>query len=135
MHNENEYKYALSKYRLEKAQESLKYAKILMDNDGYAETVNRAYYAIFHATRAILAIDGVDRKRHSGVISYFQENYVKTGIFDKECSYILKNAFSIRQESDYEDFYVISGDEAKAQIENAEFFVKKVAEYLSHLQN
>lgn len=62
MHNKNEYKYTLSKYRLEKAQESLKYAKILMDNDGYAETVNRAYYSIFHATRAILAIDGVDRK-------------------------------------------------------------------------
>ena len=93
MHNENEYKYAFSKYRLEKAQESLKYAKILMDNDGYAETVNRAYYAIFHATRAILAIDGVDRKRHSGVISYFQENYVKTGIFDKECSYMQRGAF------------------------------------------
>lgn len=47
----------------------------------------------------------------------------------------MKNAFSIRQESDYEDFYVISRDEAQAQIENAEFFVNKVAEYLSHLQN
>lgn len=130
MPNENEYKAELSKYRLEKAQESLKYAKILMDNEGYAEAVNRAYYSIFHATRAVLAIDGIDRKRHSGVISYFQENYVKTGDFDKECSYILKNAFSIRQESDYEDFYVVSKDEAQTQIDNAEIFLKKVTEYL-----
>lgn len=130
MPNENEYKAELSKYRLEKAQESLKYAKILMDNDGYSEAVNRAYYSIFHATRAVLAIDGIDRKRHSGVISYFQENYVKTGAFDKECSYILKNAFSIRQESDYEDFYVVSKGEAQTQIDNAEIFLKKVTEYL-----
>lgn len=134
MPDENEYKAELSKYRLEKAQKSLKYAKILMDNEGYAEAVNRAYYAIFHATRAVLAIDGIDRKRHSGVISYFQENYVKTGDFDKECSYILKNAFSIRQEADYEDFYIISKEEAKTQIDNAEIFINKVSVYLKNLQ-
>ena len=133
MPNEKEYKAELSKYRLEKAWESLKYAKILIDNGGYAEAANRAYYSIFHATRAILAFDGVDRKHHSGVISYFQENYVKTGIFDKDCSYILKNAFSIRQEADYEDFYVVSKDDADMQIKNAEIFINKVSEYLKNL--
>lgn len=71
MPEEFEYKYSLSEYRLEKAKESLKYAKLLFENNGYAEAANRAYYAIFHASRAVLALDGVDRKKHSGVISYF----------------------------------------------------------------
>lgn len=131
MPNESDYKRSLSEYRLEKAKECLKFARILFENDGYTEAANRAYYAIFHATRALLALDGVDRKKHSGVISYFQENYVKNNIFDKEYSYIIKNAFSIRQEADYEDFYVISKEETKEQIEKAEMFISRISDYLS----
>ena len=32
--------------------------------------------------RLILALDGVDFKKHAGVISYFQREYVKSGVFD-----------------------------------------------------
>ena len=41
---------------------------------------HRSYYAIFHAMRAVLALDGIDMKRHSGVMSEFRRLYIKTGI-------------------------------------------------------
>ncbi len=78
-----------------------------------------------------MALDGEDRKRHSGVISYFQENYIRTGVFEKTYSYILQNAFEIRQEADYEDFYIVSKDETIKQVENAANFLSKVKEYIS----
>lgn len=101
----------LAKYRLDKAKECLRAAEYLIEAEEYLSVLNRAYYAIFHAVRTILAIEGVDRKKHSGVVAYFQEHYIKTNVFEKEYSYIIKNAFLVRQESDYEDFYIISKEE------------------------
>lgn len=58
--------------------------------------------------RAVLALDGEDFKRHSGVIQYFQKNYIKSGIFDKRFSDIITKASRIRNASDYDDFYIAS---------------------------
>ncbi len=123
-------RYDLALYRIEKAGSCLSDAKLLFSNESLMAAANRAYYAIFHSARAVLALDGEDRKRHSGVIAYFQQNYIKTEIFNKQCSYILQNAFEIRQESDYEDFYVLSHDDAEQQIKNAEIFLNTVKEYI-----
>ena len=41
---------------------------------------------------------------------------MKSGIFGKEYSKILTEAFQVRSESDYDDYYIISKDEADAQI-------------------
>lgn len=67
----------LAIYRVNKAKEKLIAAKMMRDNKMYEDSVNRSYYAIFHAARALLAIDMKDFKKHSGVISYFQQNYIK----------------------------------------------------------
>lgn len=122
---------SLSAYRVEKAEECIKASKLLYSEKCMEDAVNRAYYAIFHAARAVMACDGADRAKHSGVIAYFQQHYVKTGIFDKEYSTVIQNAFEMRQESDYEDFYVISKEDVKIQIENAEKFTQAVREYLN----
>ncbi len=125
---------ALSEYRLERAEECLKSAEALKSIEDYTTVANRAYYAMFHAMRAIMALDGEDRKKHSGVVAYFQENYIKSGIFDKEFSYAIKNAFTVRQESDYEDFYVVSKSDAVEQLDNAIKFVAAVDKYISSLE-
>ena len=124
---------SLAKYRMERAQKCLKSADNLLTMEDYLAVLNRSYYAIFHAVRAILALDGIDRKKHSGVISCFQQNYVKTGMFDKKYSSIVQDAFEVRQESDYEDFYVISKEEAVIQLENAKEFICVVKQYIENI--
>ena len=123
----------LCEYRLEKAYECLKSAELLKDSADYMSSANRSYYSIFHAMRAIMALDGEDRKKHSGVVAYFLENYIKSGVFDKEYSYIIKNAFQTRQESDYEDFCIISKQEVSEQIENAKKLIKAVDDYIKQI--
>lgn len=76
----------LVKYRLENAKEKLESAKLLLDAGHYKDSNGRSYYAIFTAVRAVLAKDKVDFSKHAGVIAYFQKEYVKTGIFDKQYS-------------------------------------------------
>ena len=121
----------LSLYRLSKAKNDLKDAQKTLELEMFDTAANRSYYAIFHAARAVLALDGQDYKKHSGVISNFQKDYIKTEIFDKAMSNIIKSAFDMRSDSDYEDFYVVPKEDVVKQGEEAEYFINKVEEYLA----
>ena len=120
----------LSLYRLSKAAQYLEDAKRTLELEMYDTSANRSYYAIFHAARAVLALEGLDFKKHSGVISNFQMRYIKTGIFDKQLSNIIKSAFSLRTESDYEDFYVIAKADVENQVKEADIFYHAISEYI-----
>ncbi|MDL2238356.1 HEPN domain-containing protein [Christensenellaceae bacterium OttesenSCG-928-K19] len=121
----------LSIYRMERANQCLKSAYALVDTEDYKGAANRSYYAIFNAIRAVLALEGVDFKKHSAVTSYFRQHYIKTGIFNIDLSDIVTEAFQIRQDSDYNDYYVISKEEVTTQIKRAELFCAKISEYLN----
>ena len=77
----------LSKYRLERAKDDLKTARDNYNEGSYRASVNRSYYAIFHSLRAITALDQFDSGKHSGIIAYVNQHYVKKGIFDKSFSF------------------------------------------------
>lgn len=121
---------ALSQYRFDQAMQCIESAKLLSHAGDYRGAANRSYYAIFHAMRSVLAIEGVDFSKHSGVSAYFRKTYIKTGIFDVEMSDIISMAFEMRSDSDYDDFYVVSKSEVDEQIENAEKFCATVKNYL-----
>ena len=76
-------------YRLSTAKENLESALVLYDNNQLKSAANRAYYCVFHSMRAVLAVEGVDFKHHSGVIAHFRKEYIKTGVFDKSLSTII----------------------------------------------
>ena len=123
-------KKSLAEYRLEQASICIKSASVLVDAEDYKGAANRAYYAIFHCMRSVLALDGLDFAKHSGVSAYFRKEYIKTGVFDVEYSDIIKEAFDIRSDSDYDDFFVVSKGEVEEQIENAQKFYDVVREYI-----
>ena len=81
--------------------------------------------------RAVLAYDEIDMKKHSGVIAEFRRLYVKTGVFDGDMSKTISVLFDVRTESDYDDFFIISKEDAIQQAESAQHFLGKVNEYLS----
>ena len=64
------------------------------------------------------------------MIAYFKKEYVETGKFDKLYSKYLSQAFQIRNQADYEDFYIVSQKDAMEQYEKADEFVKVVEAYL-----
>ena len=123
---------ALSIRRMEQAEQCLESAKLLLEADDIKGAANRSYYGIFHAIRAVLALEGKDFAKHSGVISFFRQNYIKTGILDVSLSDIITDAFQVRTECDYNDYYIICKAEVEEQVQNAERFIKTISDYLAH---
>lgn len=78
-----------------------------------------------------MALDNKDFAKHSGVSAYFRMQYIKTGIFDVELSDIITEAFEVRSDSDYDDYYVISKTEVIEQIQNADKFEEAVEKYVN----
>lgn len=118
-------------YRLNNAKEKLESARLLLDAGKYRDSISRSYYAIFTAVRAVLAYDKVDFSKHSGVIAYFQKEYIKTGKFEVKYSRYLQTAFQIRNNCDYDDFFVASKQDAEEQYSRAVEFYEEVYKYLS----
>lgn len=121
----------LSRYRLEKAHDMLKAALRDMDNGDYASANNRVYYCIFHAMRAVLALDQKDFKKHSAVIAQFIQSYLKTDILPRKHGALITNASLIRNRSDYEDFYVCSVEDTEKLMQGAQVFLSDVETYLN----
>ena len=130
----DEEKRALSGVRIEHAEECLSAAKGAVESGSYKSAANRSYYIVFHSMRAVLALNGIDMKHHSGIISEFRRLYIKTGVFDKDLSRIINELFDVRTMSDYDDFFVISKTEVEEQVKNAEVFLSAIKKYLSALE-
>jgi len=116
----------LAQYRLQKANDHLKSAEILLNAGMYNDSLGRSYYAMFNAARALLALKELDSKKHSGVISLFNQHFVKTGIIDRMAGRDLNKARVRRESSDYADFYLVSKEDSFNQLEMAKRFIKTI---------
>lgn len=112
----------LAFYRMERAREMLEAAESNLQIQQYKTSLNRSYYAIFHAIRAANILKGFDSSKHSGVIAFFNKEYLKEGILDRNLSIIIKNSSFLREKSDYDDFFIASRGDAEKQLENPLWF-------------
>lgn len=117
---------SLSEYRLKDSKEKLKAAKILLEQGLLKDSISRSYYAMFSAARALLATKKLDSRKHSGIISLFNQHFVKTGLVVRDCGRILLEAREARERGDYEDFLEVSREEAAAQLTEATHFIKEI---------
>lgn len=113
----------LSKYRYSLAKQTYYNAKMCFDNGFYRDCINRSYYAVFYAIRAVLALDNIDFKRHKDVVAYFNKEFVAQGKFPGEMGRRLARLKMKREESDYSDFFIASVDEAQAQLQSVEYIL------------
>jgi len=121
----------LANYRIEKAEETLNTTKIILKEvKDYTSANNRAYYAIFYAIRAVLALEEIDFKKHKDVIAYFNQNYIKTEKFPKKIGRKISQAQKIREDSDYDDKYEPSYEKTQEQIETANELIQLVKKYV-----
>lgn len=122
-------------YRLERAKEEYETANLLYKENKLLAANNRAYYSIFYSIRAVLAIDKIDFKRHKDVLAYFNQNYVKTEIFQRQMGRRIIMASKVREDSDYDEKYEPSSETTYLQIETAKELIEMVEKYLNNLQN
>lgn len=105
-------------------------AELCLENEGLRDAVNRSYYAVFYALRAVLALERVDFKRHKDVVAYFDQYYVATNKFEHEIGKRIGRLKTMREDCDYDDFFVLEKDEVLAQLETVEVVISAIKKYL-----
>ena len=120
----------LVKYRLRQASETLQEAESLYQMSFWRGTINRSYYAMFYAVLALAVLRQQVTSKHSGVMAFFDREFVRTGVFPKELSHSFHRAFESRQTNDYGEIFTVTEEEAKQTLEEADTFVSAVKNYL-----
>ncbi len=119
---------------MQKADESLAAADLLL-TQGYTDfAASRSYYAMFYAAEAALFSQDVKFKSHRSVISCFGRVFCKTGILRSELGHHLKRAYERRLTGDYAYDTSTTQDEAEETLTWAKEFVSAVEEYLKGIE-
>ena len=122
-------KQVLLAYRLKQAEETLADAELMLKSNLSARSViNRAYYSVFYAILALFIHSGVNPKtsEHSGVIAFFDREFVHTGKIEKRYSKIVHKMFETRQQGDYKELVEFSSEEAAEHVELARGFLEAI---------
>ncbi|MHB1653439.1 MAG: HEPN domain-containing protein [Desulfitobacteriaceae bacterium] len=120
----------LSEWRMEKARKIFTEGEQLLEHGSYLGAVNRFYFAIFNAARALLATRDMDSAKHSGVISLFNREFVKVGIISKETSKALTALFDLRSRADYDDFVEFTQNETEKIRDRVQLAVNEISSFL-----
>jgi len=115
---------------LNHAFEDLEAAKLTFNNELYNASCNRAYYAVYHTIRAVLALDNKEFKQHGETIGYYRHEFLKTEYLDRACSDTIKATGQLRTSCDYDDFYDASREEVEKVITLAESFYSYNKQYI-----
>ena len=118
-------------YRIDRARDTLKDARILSESDRWNTCVNRLYYACFYAVSALLIQNDLSSSKHTGVRSLFNRNFIKTGKVPIELARIYNDLFERRQESDYMDFINFQEIQVQPWISKAESFVEYIIDLIN----
>jgi uncharacterized protein (UPF0332 family) len=109
---------------LERAEDCIKDAELLLSADRNFAAVGRGYYAMFHSATAVLLDKGIKRHSHQGIISSFGREFIKTGQVEPRFHKYLAEAFDLRLESDYKPIVEITHSQAQEVVGRAREFIK-----------
>lgn len=115
-----------------RSQECLNEAQQLIEFDFHMGAINRAYYCMFDAARALLYEKEIFVKTHKGVHTKFNEVYIKTALFERNYSDLMRDVFELRLACDYDFDAGIGKDDAAFAINAATQFLNATKEFLSH---
>jgi uncharacterized protein (UPF0332 family) len=106
-------KKALSDIRSKKAFAYLDDAEANLKESRYGTSVNRSYYAVLNAARALLVLEGVNPLSHNGVMTMLSLRFVQTGLLPKTMIRNFKVLLSRRTDVDYGDFEWVDAADAE----------------------
>ncbi len=134
---DKEYYESLAKVRMNRAKELFEEAVELLEKGSYKSANNRAFYAMEKSIKALLAIEQVEVTTHNGGLKQFNYAFIYKGdgTFKPEDYQKIAGAEQIRNASDYDDFYIASKDETRQLVENTEYIVKKIENYIADKVN
>ena len=115
---------------INKADDSLESAQLLLAESHLSGAVNRAYYAMFDAFRTLLFIEGVFVKTHKGLQAKLHELYFSDSKLPRSLSAILSKTEDLREKADYDFDAIIGPLDAQKAVNDAAFVIEEIKKYL-----
>lgn len=112
------------------ALEEIDIATLLLERKHYRTSISRSYYSMYYAAQSLLLSQNIDTSTHKGLIRLFSLHFVKIGKLSPEWSNTLKEAYDLRQLSDYDADFTGTLAEAETILEKAKDFIVEVEKIL-----
>ena len=109
-----------------RAQASLGAADACRRDGYYADAVSRAYYAVLHAARAALELQGFTTETHRATRIMFGQYVVKTGRVESGWSRVISEMANARADADYKVKLTFDVDDANVAYVRAEAFLNRI---------
>lgn len=106
----------------ELSREALQAARLLLEHGLYRSSIDRSYYAAFHAASALLASRGIYPGSHDGVIAMLALHFVKAGSLPKASGRALQDLYNQRLIADYKGYLEQDATEARECLRQAQSF-------------
>lgn len=109
---------------LERGDEALRAAQLLLTHGMFADCVSRAYYGMLYHARAMLLTEGLEPRTHGGVAHFLHLNFVRAGAFPPDQARSFSRLQADREDADYESGAVFTAEAATDVLEQAQSFSK-----------
>jgi len=108
------------------AEYSLKSAEDFLKSKHFKYSVVAAYDSMEAAAKALLALKGIKPKMHKCVFLYLKQEFVESGLMEKQDLNALENAHTARVQVHYVIGSSVSEEKAKSLHKNAVSFTEKI---------
>ena len=119
---------------MEKGRQALRSSRTLLDSDDAEGSINRTYYAAYHAATAALLCVGEEARTHKGTHLLFQRRFVKTGQFPKRLGGLATRAQELRERADYKAITRFDTAAAEDLLREIEAFVEEAEALIRRIE-
>jgi uncharacterized protein (UPF0332 family) len=116
--------------RIQQAEQSILDAQVCADQDMPWVAVNRIYYGMFYAMLALGLLKDYETSKHQQIIGWFNKNFIHTGVFPKQFTQYVKDAYDARIDADYKIDEIPSADDLELLLANMRVFIATIKDYL-----
>ena len=101
---------------------ALRSASVLEQAGLAADSISRSYYAILHAAKSALWIQGISVSRHKAVGQLLNQHFIHTGTMGRRWLDVFREAHIMRTTADYDVRVALTAREAEYHRWQAEAF-------------
>lgn len=111
---------------IQKSEQAIKDAEMLLKNKSLTASLNRIYYSVFYILSALAITYNFRTSKHTQLIGWFNKNFVKEHKVERKIGKFVQLAFDQRMESDYDIFSDFSFEETEQALANAKEVFKVI---------
>ena len=115
---------------IKKAEDSLKSARVLLQNNLYENSVSMSYYTMYHSLTALLFKVGIKCENHSGSIILFKNLFGRIDLYKT-----IRFAKKERVDKQYYVDFILTKESAIDLIKKAEDFLVKIKLTIKNIRN